>query len=172
MMNGKFGNVSSQFPVTMASKKNITAQVNMWPLKKTYRRTLIAFQRDFGQNLILRKRLIVSIGNRFGKPWAFMAYQNTRFGSSKTYILPTAWDNSWINWRQLRVRHCSRPATKVRFPAHVCYLQPFNGHHPNGGRNAMVLAGASNTERFLYWICALVMISLSLQKCVKKSAGY
>ena len=101
-----------------------------------------------------------------------MAYQNTRFGSSKSYILATAWDNSWINGRQLRVRHCSWRATKVCFPAHVCYLQPFNGHYPNGGRNAMVLAAASNTERFLYWICALVMISLSLQRCVKKSARY
>ena len=156
----------------------------MWPLKRTYRRTLIALQRDLGQNPWDGPAIVDH------QPWSFESVWPCQLGIAwanggwswrigiKTpswdlpkVIVPTAWDNSWINWSQLRVRNCSWRATKVCFSVHVCYLQPFNGHRPNSGRNAMVLATASNTERFLYWICVLVMISLSLQKCVKNRPG-
>ena len=55
------------------------------------------------------------------------------------------------------------------FSAHVYFAQSLSGHYPNGGRNAMVLATTSKTEGFLYWTCALLMISLSLQNRRRKS---
>ena len=34
------------------------------------------------------------------------------------------------------------------FSAQVCFVQSLDGHCPNGGRNAMVLATTSRTEDF------------------------
>lgn len=58
------------------------------------------------------------------------------------------------------------------FSPHVCCVQSLNGHRPNDGHNAMMLATISKTDAFLYWICALLMVSLFLQNHMRTSVTY
>ena len=55
------------------------------------------------------------------------------------------------SWKTASSSTLQLACDKGVFSAHVCFVHSLNGHCPNGGRNAIVLATASKTEGFLYW---------------------
>ena len=66
------------------------------------------------------------------------------------------------HWRTASNSTWQLACDKGVFSAQVCFVHSLNGHCPNDGQNATVLATTSKTEGFLYWICRLRMLFFSL----------
>ncbi len=84
-------------------------------------------------SLIFRKHSTVSIGNRFGKRWVFMAYHNTWLGSSKVYIINSV--RFLLDpWRTTSSSTWQLACDKGVFSAHV--------FSPSPGMGTVQMAGA------------------------------